>query len=250
MRYQSALSEMEIKYQTLETEKQLNEAKQQKRLAHLYLWIMAGALVTLIVIASSVMYFTRQRHRIERMKERIKGEAEERTRLGRDLHDRLGGMLTAISMQSSDTAVKTLAQNATEEMRRVAHHLMPASLNDNGIVSALHDFCQAYNNIEFCHYGDKERLKEHQEVMLYCATHELVNNALRYAQAKHIMVQLMMEKDYVAVIVTDDGKGFDAEKQQGMGLNNIRERLLMHGGRMNITSNDSGTEVNIEVPRD
>ncbi len=249
-KYQSALSEMEVRYRTLEKEAQLRDLEQRHRMSKLQNWFYLFLIAVLVIVVWIIIQEGRQRRRISNMQSRLQGEADERTRLGRDLHDRLGGILTSIHMQSNEEQIQNLSVLATEEMRRVAHHLMPASLKDKGLATALRDFCRVHSTVSFSLYGPDERFTEQQEVMLYCATHELVNNALKYAQASHISVQQMVDDEFVALIVSDDGKGFDVEsKSDGMGLSNIRERMELIGGRMSIVSSPAGTEVNIEIPR-
>lgn len=249
-KYQSALSEMEVRYQTLEKEAQLRDLEQRHHMSQLQNWLYLGLIAILILVVIYIIQTGKQRRRISNMQARMQGEADERTRLGRDLHDRLGGLLTSIHMQSEDENIQNLSKQATEEMRRVAHHLMPASLKEKGLATALRDFCRVNPIVSFAHHGQDLRLPEQQEVMLYCATHELVNNALKHAQASRIMVQLMIDEEYAAVIVADNGKGFDPDAaSKNMGLRNIRERVELQDGRMNISSSTSGTEINIEIPR-
>lgn len=249
-KYQSALSEMEVRYQTLEKEAQLRDLEQRHRVTELQNWLYLSLIVVLVVAVLVIVQQNKQRRRISNMLSRLQGEADERTRLGRDLHDRLGGLLTSIHMQSSEEQIQSLSRLATEEMRRVAHHLMPASLQEKGLATALRDFCRVNRIVSFTLHGQDVRLPEQQEVMLYCATHELVNNALKHAQASRIMVQLLIDDEYVAVIVADDGKGFDPDKaSKNMGLHNIRERVELQQGRMMVSSSPSGTEINIELPR-
>lgn len=250
MKYQSALSEMEVRYETLEKEAQLRELEQRHRMTQLQNWLFMVLIVILVIAVIFIVLVNKQRRRISNMQSRLQGETDERTRLGRDLHDRLGGLLTTIQMQSNEEEIQNLTKQATEEMRRVAHHLMPASLKEKGLATALRDFCKVNTLVSFSHHGQDLRLPEQQEVVLYCATHELVNNALKHAKASHIMVQLMMDEEYAAVIVADNGKGFDTENvKKNMGLRNIRERVELLDGRMNISSSSAGTEINIELPR-
>lgn len=249
-KYQSALSEMEVRYKTLEKETQLQELEQRHRISQLQNWFYLFLIVALIIAVMVIVHVSKQRRRISNMQSRLQGEADERTRLGRDLHDRLGGLLTSIHMQSSEEQIQDLSKQATEEMRRVAHHLMPSSLKENGLATALRDFCRVNSTVSFSHHGQDLRLPEQQEIMLYCATHELVNNALKHAQASHIMVQLMIDEEYAAVIVADNGKGFNPDDEsKSMGLRNIRERIELIEGRMSISSSEAGTEINIEIPR-
>lgn len=249
-KYQSTLSEMEVRYETLEKEAQLRDLEQRHRMTKLQNWLYLVLIAVLLVVVLVIVQVSKQRRRISNMLSRLQGETDERTRLGRDLHDRLGGLLTSIQMQTNEEPVRHLSRMATEEMRRVAHHLMPASLKEKGLVTALRDFCRVNPIVSFAHHGQDLRLPEQQEEMLYCATHELVNNALKHAQATRIMVQLMIDEEYAAVIVVDDGRGFDPNAvTKNMGLQNIRSRVELIQGRMTINSSASGTEINIEIPR-
>lgn len=249
-KYQSALSEMEVRYQTLEKEAQLRDLEQRHRVSRLQNWFYLFLIAVLIIAVLVIIHVDKQRRRISNMQSRMQGEADERTRLGRDLHDRLGGILTSIRLQANEEQIQDLSRQATEEMRRVAHHLLPASLKDKGLATALRDFCRVNPIVSFSHHGQDLRLPEQQELMIYCATHELVNNALKHAQASHIIVQLMIDEEYAAVIVADDGKGFAPDTEtKSMGLRNIRERVELQQGRMSISSSSSGTEINIEIPR-
>ena len=84
--------------------------------------------------------------------------------------------------------------------------------------------------------------------MIYRSVHELVNNALKYAGADNINVQIVQQPDRVSLTVQDDGQGFDpAASTRGTGLTNIRTRAESVGGTMNIFSEPGkGAEINVE----
>src|SRR5690606_42056150 len=101
---------------------------------------------------------------------------------------------------------------------------------------------------DFQYDGDEARLSEKLEIMIYRRIHELDNNALKHAQAKHIKVQLVQEQDRISFTVQDDGIGFDQAKVvEGMGLQNVRQRVAAFGGEMNIYSTEQGTEIHVEM---
>ena len=79
--------------------------------------------------------------------------------------------------------------------------------------------------------------------------YELVNNAVKSAQAQHIRVQLLSGDDYTALNVSDDGIGLTTDNEkEGMGLSNIRERVAAIGGRVDVSSiSGKGTEINIDI---
>lgn len=141
-----------------------------------------------------------------------------------------------------------ILKESMTELRRISHHLMPISLRTNGLKSALNDFCSSFNNVSFDFYGDETRLEPQMEMLIYRIVHELVNNAIKHSRAEHIVVQVMQEPEYIALIINDDGCGFDVNSTMpGMGLKNIRERVSARNGRLEISSEiGNGTEINIE----
>ncbi len=194
----------------------------------------------------------------------LEGEATERTRLARDLHDGLGGMLSAVKLNLFDmkkggavlasedvsrfNKVVEMLDSSITELRRVAHNMMPDSLSRYGLKVSLQDFCDSFSNVHFHFFGNDERLDNTLEIMIYRSVHELVNNALKYAEAENINVQIVQEDDRVSLTVQDDGKGFDVQqKVKGTGLNNIRTRAESVGGSLEVYSEPGkGTEINVE----
>ncbi|ULB34698.1 MULTISPECIES: sensor histidine kinase [Proteiniphilum] len=193
----------------------------------------------------------------------LEGETAERTRLARDLHDGLGGMLSAVKLNLFDmkkdviieeedvfrfNKVLEMLDKSMRELRRVAHNMMPESLSRYGLNIALSDFCDSLPNVKFHRFGNNERLNQKLEIIVYRTVHELVNNALKHAEATEINVQLLQEEDRVSVTVQDNGKGFDPTvKTDGIGLISIQNRVTSFNGTMNICSKTGeGTEVNVD----
>ncbi len=253
--FQSSLSEMEVLYETSKKEARIREMEQEAKMHQLQIVALCIFIVALLIMAGIVAVVIWQRRRLAIVEAKMQGEADERTRLGRDLHDRLGSLLTAIRLSAdgecSDVSkISTLAAEAQTEMRRVAHHLMPDSLHHEGLRTALHDFVATLPIVTFHFTGTDRRLTEQQETMLYCTGHELVNNALKHAHARRIDLQLLLTDEYAALLVSDDGTGFDVKQveQTGMGLANIRTRTEALNGRLDIISSEHGTEINVEIP--
>ena len=282
---QRSAKEMEAKYETEKKEFRITDLEKEKRLM-IGLSIAGGALL-LLALATFILLWRwmvqkkrvaekqqqlaeQQIKQMEQEKQLVAtqavldGETRERARIARDLHDGLGSMLTGVKLnllemkkgatveyadvERFDKAMGLLDESV-KEMRRVAHHLMPDSLSRFGLKTALSDFCCNYPNITFNYYGDESRLDPKLEVMIYRSIHELVNNALKYAGASRILVQIMQEPDRIAFTVQDDGCGFDVTKEtKGTGLRNIRNRIASFGGDIQIDSKaGEGTEINGEL---
>ncbi|MCL1936792.1 MAG: sensor histidine kinase [Candidatus Azobacteroides sp.] len=183
----------------------------------------------------------------------IDGEMSERTRLARDLHDGLGGMLSIVKLNLSDAEhlpyARGMLDQAISELRRITHHLAPESLSRYGLRVSLEDFCLSVPHTRFHYFGDDSRLNNKIEILLYRCVHELVNNALKHADATAINVQLIQDKTWVSLTIQDNGKGFDSRSPvQGMGIENLRNRIAAYKGKVNIYSSPGkGTEVYMEV---
>lgn len=276
--YQNSLSGMEVKHETEKKELKIAALEKQRQL---YIWLgIAGSLILLIALAFAFIRYRlavsrrklaeEEAQRLEQEKQLVavqatlNGEAAERSRLAKDLHDGLGSMLSAVKINlpqmKGEAAVLEAVEvsrfqkaigmldDSIQELRRVAHHMMPQSLLRYGLKASLSDFCAAIPIADFHYFGDETRLSEKIEIMIYRCIHELVNNALKHAQAKHINVQLVQEEDRISFTVQDDGIGFDQEQiTEGMGLQNVRQRVNALQGKINIYSSGQGTEIHVEL---
>ena len=277
--FQSSISEMEVKYETEKKEMQIATLKEEKRLMT-WLSITGGCLLLLGLAAFFFLWrWTIQKRRLaeshikqlEQEKQIVAtqavfdGEVQERSRLARDLHDGLGGKLTCMKIglqelkqiTSFDDAkeeqfktVMDILDDSVREMRRVSHNLMPDTLSRLGLKPAVDDFCRSMSPIiVFNYYGEETRLNLKVEALIYRSIYELVNNALKYANASQIMVQIVQEAGNIAFTVQDDGCGFDTTaKTDGIGLQGIRSRVASFGGEIQIDSKvGEGTEINVEL---
>lgn len=275
--YQNSLSGMEVKYETEKKELKIEALEKQRQL---YVWLgISGALILLIALAFAFIRYRlavskrklaeEEAQRLEQEKQLVAvqatldGEAAERTRLAKDLHDGLGSMLSLVKFNlpqvQGDAILETvdvsrfqtalgMLDDSIRELRRVAHHMMPESLLRYGLKASLSDFCAAIPIARFHYFGDETRLSEKLEIMIYRCIHELVNNALKHAQANHINVQLVHEQDRLSFTVEDDGQGFDQQQvTEGMGLKNVRQRVAAFQGEINIYSSAQGTEIHVEL---
>ena len=283
--YHTIVSDLAVKYETEKKDIYITTLKAKQKE-----YFLTGAVIgTLLLLALVFLLFRyrlnvqkrkliEQRHEIAEQKiiqlEQEKklvatqavldGETAERSRLARDLHDGLGGMLSVVKLNLKDMkhfaimdgpdvehfgkALDMLDQSIGE-LRRVAHHIMPESLMRCGLKVSLEDFVHAIPNTHFQYFGDDLRLDSPLEILIYRCAYELINNAVKYAQATAINVQIIMDSGIVSLTVQDDGIGFDPQTvSAGMGLENIRTRLALYNGQMTIhTAPNEGTEVCIEV---
>ncbi|MCR4766064.1 MAG: tetratricopeptide repeat protein, partial [Bacteroidaceae bacterium] len=242
--YQSGLSQMEVHYQTLQKEAEIAQLRKDKR------WLTWSTVLTslAIVLLIALLFIYYQWNKLRRQHREIlvsmEVEAKERERIGRDLHDRMGALLTGIklnlevlSLNNKDTIAKEnalkLTDEAVKEMRNVAHHLMPDSLKRYGLQTALNNFCQSVPTVSFTFVGKEHRLPQNKEEAIYYIVHELVNNAAKNAQASDIYVQLIMNEGYTAVNVSDNGKGLPEQTQSlRFGMQSIEQRVKAIDGQL------------------
>ncbi|MFT5724783.1 MAG: two-component system NarL family sensor kinase [Bacteroidia bacterium] len=200
-------------------------------------------------------------------------QADERTRIATELHDRLGSILSAIKLNFSSIkehldhqddatkarfgVLKRLIDEAATEVRKISHDMASGVLAKFGLMHAvdhLKKAIEASGNIvvNLFPHGMDERLSGTQEIILYRILQELISNSLKHGNADVIDVHLIHEGGKVSLIVEDNGTGFeenDRNRSDGMGLPNIRKRIQSVGGSFNIDSNHkSGTTVILELP--
>lgn len=197
----------------------------------------------------------------------ITGQESERNRIARDLHDGLGGLFSTVKMYFSTLQHEQptlgahplfqksmeLTHSASEELRRIAHNLMPEVLLKLGLVNAIQDLC---NNIQSSRllqislqsYGMESRLNAHTEIMLYRIVQELLNNILKHAQATQVIIQFNRHEEHLNITIEDNGRGFNVtENNAGAGLSTIQSRVNYLNGELNIDSTQGlGTTVMME----
>lgn len=199
----------------------------------------------------------------------LKGEEGERSRLARDLHDGLGGLLTGLKLNMYNMKNHVILEEATHhkfshalklldnciaEMHMVANNMMPEILIRLGIQKAIDNFIKKLPEdpnlkIEYHVFGDEIRFELNFELTVYRSVQEIINNALKHSGASIVQVQLISDKNRLCATISDNGKGFKPELADGTGngLNNINARIVAYGGHFDISSSKGeGTEIIIE----
>ncbi len=197
---------------------------------------------------------------------------DERSRLARELHDELGGLLTAAKLEVAriksrlrdappDTAERIVHLVAALDAgialkRRIIEDLRPSTLAHLGLKAALETLCR-----DFARRSDlavKTELDdvvpgEELQLTLYRLVQESLTNVAKYARASQVEVRLKADPTHVALTVVDDGVGFDPERipQRSRGLDGMRFRVESSGGTLDIWSRPGeGTRVDARLPLD
>ncbi|MBA4166351.1 MAG: tetratricopeptide repeat protein [Chitinophagaceae bacterium] len=201
----------------------------------------------------------------------LKGQEEERSRLAKDLHDGLGGLLSGVKFSLSNMKNNfiitgdnlavferslDMIDTSIKELRRVAHNMMPEMLTRFGLDEALKEYCNMVNStkmvmVKYQSFGMEARLEKSAEIIVYRIIQELINNIMKHAGATEAFVQLIRGDNRLNIVVEDNGKGFDpavVKKNAGAGWININSRVEYLKGKLDIHSESGkGTMVNIEL---
>lgn len=277
-------ADLEKKYETEKKEAQIALQAASIKQKNIINYILIGSAIGLLIIILLIYLNYRNKQRLQQQriseleKEKqllatqslLKGQEDERSRLAKDLHDGLGGLLSGVKLQLGAmkgnvilTEEYSRAFNnalakldiSINEMRRVAHNMMPEALLNLGLQQALQDYCDGLSesqvfqiNCEF--HGLDQRMGASEEVVVYRIVQELLNNAVKHSAATEILAQVIRQENKLTITVEDNGKGFNREDldiYNSAGLRNIQSRVNYLGGQMDIQSTPGkGTAVYIE----
>ena len=205
----------------------------------------------------------------------LKGQEQERKRLGAELHDGIGQIMSAIALQVSQISEEVSDKNiehtrkdlsqltdklheAIRELRNISHDLMPEVLESFGLKEAINQTCNNLKGrsgirVAFDHVDVEARYDQFIEVNLYRIAQELLTNVQKHANCSNVFISLMDHGTSISLTVEDDGVGFKTQHDKefkGIGLSNVYSRVNMMNGQIDVESNEnSGTLVNIEVPK-
>lgn len=250
--YQSSLAEQEVRFDSERKDLKI-EQLDSERTTYLMLFLAVVLLAILLTVVLLYRHKANMRQK-ELLTARVMMETEvrERQMLAKDLHDGLGGTLSLLKLkirgQVTGEALQILDKSIAD-LRRIAHHIMPEELITHGLEVSLRDFAATVPGAQFHFFGERSPLPQDVELILYRCAYELVNNAIRHAEASRIDLQLVQESESIILTVSDNGKGFDTSQEtKGMGLQNIRNRIARYEGRIEIISHPGGgTEINITL---
>lgn len=292
------IAEVEAQYQNEKKQQAILQLEKDKQIQTLSIkqkstlnYFLIGSLAALMIVSFLGYRNSRHRHQLAKQQDQIqqqhirelekdkqlvavdsmlKGQEEERSRLAKDLHDGLGGLLSGVKFSLSnmkDNLIVTpdnmavfersldMIDTSIKELRRVAHNMMPEMLTKFGLDEALKEYCNTVNatklvTVKYQSHGMETRLEKSIEIIVYRIIQELLNNVLKHAVATEVFVQLIREESRLNVVVEDNGKGFDTslpENNKGAGWANIRSRVEYLKGQLEIHSEQGkGTLVNIE----
>jgi signal transduction histidine kinase len=292
------IAEMEARYESEKKQQQIAALEKDRQIQLLSLkekanfnLLMTGLAVGLLIVSFLIYLNLRRSKMVAAQKEKIqqqriielekdhelvvvnsllKGQEDERSRMARDLHDGLGGLLSGVKFSmnrmkenlivtSDNMAIfersLDLIDTSIAELRRIAHNMMPEGLVSYGLDEALKQYCSSINTngilrVTYQSVGLSNRMPDAVEITAYRIIQELLNNTLKHASATEAMVQVIRDEGRLNIVVEDNGRGFDMkslDEKKGAGWTNIRARVEYLKGQMELnTEPGKGTQVNIE----
>ena len=203
----------------------------------------------------------------------LRTQDEERKRIGRDLHDSLGQVLTAMKMSLQALSSKDsnhhgqiercvrLADDCIREVRTISYLLYPPMLDELGLKSAIPWYLDGFAirsgiQTRFEVSQDFDRLPRDTELALFRVLQEALTNVHRHSGSQIAHISLVVKGDYAHLEIRDQGKGIAAEVLEstehtlptGVGLRGMDERMRQLGGRLEISSSPEGTTITAIVP--
>ena len=278
----------------VQRQRELNEARRSDLIATVTFVVIAALLVVFAVIIT--LFIRRSNVELERCvvertrdlriahEERLgltdkltRTQEEERKRIGQDVHDQLGQMITGLRLnlraladddtpdERSKQIVTTLVEQADAldtEVSFLSWMLRPAILDDLGLVPALEALVEQWSRHfgvegDFEAFGVEDDILTHDiEVRLFRIVQEALTNCAKHAGASNVSVVLEQKRGTLNLIIEDDGCGFDLDSlssadkgTHGIGLGSMRDRASVLGAAFEIESAEgSGTTIYVRVP--
>lgn len=221
-------------------------------------FVLALAVVLFVVFYQRKLYHQnlemaelKARQKKEQIAAALSAQEQERQRIARDLHDEVGATLSTAKLLVSNikgndalNTVQNMLTTTIQNLRNISHNLLPPTLQDFGLVTALQARLDALEKserlrINFVH-SLTARLDQNQEVQLYRIVNELLNNTLKHAGATFIQIVLKPVENRIELNYVDNGTGMPAELAKtggGLGFRNLRNRVEILGGEYSIHTN-------------
>ena len=247
-------------------------------LATVAMLVLAGFIIVFVVYYQKKMVqeqVKRQQLELEfqqrLMEATLESEESERRRLAGDLHDSVGGMLstirvglTAIAKQLPDPSLveqsKRILDDTLTSVRRISLDLMPSTLEKFGLMPALKELCERFEGashipVNLVERGEIKAMPASRALKIYRIVQELINNAVKHAEANVINVITTGDQHAVQISVQDDGKGFDPSlnhsatlKGSGLGLFNMENRARLLNARLEFESDfGKGSKITLHI---
>ena len=281
----SRVAELQIEFETEKKEKEIvvqkEELLQQKlkiKNRNLFSLLLISGLLILGIVAYGIYKKKEQLGKEIKLKDELSKTKtqnklqEQRLRISRDLHDNIGSQLTFIISsidnlkfltKTSDEKLKSKLTNinnfATTTISQLRDTIWAMNKNEipyedfhGRVLGFIEKAKMAKDNIQFNFTSDvksKVIFSSVNGINIFRVLQESINNALKYADASQIDIDLTEDTNTINISIKDNGKGFDMNTVEfGNGLNNMQQRIEEIGGKIDVTSTlNKGTSIHIRI---
>ncbi len=197
----------------------------------------------------------RLKYKNDLAQEVFNAQETERKKLGEELHDNINQLLGVVKLYIEHAQVNPAAKDVMlkkssaylleviNEIRALSRSLVSPTLKDIGLMESINEMIESIWEIKKIRIEVKntdfaeESLSDTKKLMVYRITQELLNNVLKHSHAEYVAIELKHLGSSIKLTIEDDGIGFDmANTKPGLGLKNIRHRLELINGNMNVQS--------------
>ena len=204
----------------------------------------------------------------------VRSEETERHRIAETLHDEVGAILSSAKLhllgiksdklderdRSLHEKGRELLNEVIQKVRGISHNLHSNILKEFGFNEAVRHFVKKVSqgtitNIETELDDTYTTTIPENDISMYRMIQELVNNIMKYANAKFLLITSKQEKENLNITIFHDGDGIDQEqfeelrfRKEGLGLKNIQNRVILLKGMISFEKKEGGYQVNISVP--
>jgi signal transduction histidine kinase len=234
--------------------------------------LFVGALMEILVFASAITFLIKsvyeqrnamsvriRKHQTELLQSYASGMEREKQRVSRELHDDIGSRLTLLKRMVTQTDSNSLKVSEqvdalSQDVRMLSHQLAPPSFADNHLQSLIESLVRdvrqtASISASVENYDFPLTLPEETKTQLFRVVQEAVQNVIKHARARSLVIQLFNHPQKLVIAIEDDGNGFDTtQSKNGLGISNMKARVASLGGVLDVSSSNTGTVVLIEVP--
>lgn len=270
--YKDKTAESAAKYEALfNTKNQQIENIELKQKNQLLFWFIVLGIIIAGFISFTIYKIkanNKQRKFNEQLKEEqrrrflevLQTQENERSRIASDLHDGVGHLLSAIKLNLSALSTENnndksitdnlgkMVDSASLEVRQISHELMPQSLTELDIISALNELANRINKsnsitVTISSQNEITDISKKTQIVVYRIIQEVLNNILKHAKASTVDINLTHSKSKLFLVIQDNGIYFDEnaiKSSGGIGWKNIKARIEMFKGEYSILSNTSG----------
>ncbi len=273
------IAELQTLFDTEKKKQQIAQQELKISRRNILLVVLLAALIMSVFIFRLVYlrYKLKQEQKLQqelikeetkRSKAIIETEENERQRLARELHDGVGQLLTATKLnlanlkntENTTASIQhsmNILDESIQEIRTLSHNMVPDVLHQFGLEKAVTIFANKMQStateIQVFFSGYQENmLDDISKLMLYRIIQECVNNAVKYASATQITLQITADEKEITLMVEDNGIGFDKEiisSKNGIGMKNLELRSAYLKGHLDIESSlGNGTTIIVDIP--